>query len=508
LTFLLGFSKRPPFIPSLAPFPKSGDDSAPAVKKGSRIYRLATGSLRAILWAFFRRVEVTGLSNLPETGGGIFIAWHPNALVDGALILSQFPGWIVVGARHGLFRWPILGPLMRALGAVPVYRRRDFPAGAGESRREANEKSIDAMAASVASGAFALLFPEGQSHDEPFPTELRTGAARVYYRARDLAAGGDRPVIVPVGLHYDRKHLFGSSALVSFHPPLDLPREVEEPPAKGANEEEKRSRNRALTDELEWALREVVHATESWNLHHAMHRARKILRAERAHRTGASLERPDMKERVLVFSRLWAGYNERTRTHPEEVSDIVERLQAYDADLGALGIEDHELYAGKPLLSPRLALSALLQGLLVYFVLPPLLLIGYVVNLPAAVFVWLLSRFWAAARKDVASLKIVAGAVTFPLLWLTVALLVAWGDTRLSGLYPRFRGAPLLTGALAFTLSAAGALVALHYQRIARQTLRAVRVRLTRWRRSAALERLRSERASLYEALRKLARLR
>jgi len=479
------------------------------VKEGSRIYRFGTRSLRALLRAFFRRVEVTGLGNVPETGGGIFIAWHPNALVDGALILSQFPGQIVVGARHGLFGWPILGSLMGAVGAVPVYRRRDFPAGADDSRREANAKSIEAMAASVASGAFALLFPEGQSHDEPFPTELRTGAARLHYRARELAAKDvGAPVVVPVGLHYDRKHLFGSSALVAFHPPLELSKEVEEPPPEGASEEEKRARYRALTDELERALREVVHATESWDLHHAMHRARKLLRAERAHRTGASLERPDMKERVLVFSRLWAGYNDRALTHPEEVREIVRRVQVYDSDLKALGIEDHELYGGKPVLSPRLALSALLQALLVYFVLPPILLIGYVVNLPAAALVWLVSRWGAAARKDVASLKLVAGAIAFPLLWLVAALLVAWGDTRLSQLYPRFRGAPVLTGALAFTLSAVGAMVALHYQRIARQTFRAVRVRLTRWGRSSTLERMQAERASLYEALRRLATLR
>ncbi len=479
------------------------------MRKGSRTYRLGTAWLHALLRAFFRRVEVTGLGTLPERGGGIFIAWHPNALVDGALILSQFPGRIVVGARHGLFRWPVLGSLMRAVGAVPVYRRRDFREGEDESRREANEKAIDAMADSVASGAFALLFPEGQSHDEPFPTELRTGAARLYYRAWERAANeAGRPVIVPVGLHYDRKHLFRSSALVSFHPPLELRNEVGEPPPAAATDEEKRSRYRALTDELERSLREVAHATESWDLHHAMHRARKILREERAHRTGASLEKPDMKERVLVFSRLWAGYNERARTHPQEVSDVVRRIQAYDADLKALGIEDHELYGGRPLFTARSALSALLQALLVYFVLPPVLLIGYVVNLPAAALISVLSRWGAAARKDVASLKLIAGAFAFPLLWLAVALLVAWGDTRLARLYPRFQGAPVLTGSIAFLLSALGAVVALHYQRLARQTLRALRVGLTRWRRSAALERLKAERISLYEELRRLASLR
>jgi hypothetical protein len=295
-----------------------------------------------------------------------------------------------------------------------------------------------------------------------------------------------------VGLHYDRKHLLGSSALVSFHPPL-----VISPALTDA---------RALTDEIEIALREAVHATESWDLHHAMHRARKLLRAEWAHRSGTSLEKPDMRERVLAFSRVWAGYNQRERTHPEEVREIVRRLTTYDADLRALGIEDHELY-GRTLLSSRRAVSLLLQALLVYFVLPPVLLIGYVVNLPAGALVALVSRWGAAARKDVASLKLAVGAVAFPLAWLAAALLVAFWDTRLSALYPRFRGSPALTGAVAFLLSAAGAVVALHYQRIARQTLRALRVRVTRWRRSETLERLRSERSSLYDELRRLGRL-
>ncbi|MGH9332411.1 MAG: 1-acyl-sn-glycerol-3-phosphate acyltransferase, partial [Vicinamibacteria bacterium] len=242
------------------------------MEKAPRIYRLCASTLRLLLRVFFRRVDVTGLQNLPSEGGGIFIAWHPNALVDGALISSQFPGRMVVGARHGLFRIPLLGFFLRALGAIPVYRRRDFPEGTDERiRRGANEKSIAAMAAAVTSGAFALLFPEGQSHDRPHPTELKTGAARLYYRSRErLPEGSEYPVILPVGLHYDRKHLLGSSALVVFHPPIELPPGLSEPPPSDAAEEERHARSRALTEELERVLREVVHATESWDLHHAM----------------------------------------------------------------------------------------------------------------------------------------------------------------------------------------------------------------------------------------------
>ncbi|HSF16525.1 MAG TPA: 1-acyl-sn-glycerol-3-phosphate acyltransferase [Vicinamibacteria bacterium] len=473
--------------------------------QGSSLYRASANVLRVLVRMFFRRVEVSGLENLPSSGGGIFIAWHPNALLDGTLILSQYPGRIVVGARHGLFRWPILGWMMRALGVVPVYRRRDFSLDVdGAVLREANRKSLDAMARAVVEGAFALLFPEGQSHDAPYPTELKTGAARLYHRARELTpSGGPLPVIIPVGLHYDQKSLFRSSVLVIFHSPLELEEPVANPPASTASEDERRAHYRALTDTLEQTLRDVAHATESWDLHHTMHRARKLFRAEYAHRRGKTLERPDMKERVLAFRRVWAGYNERLRTHPREVERMVARIREYDRDLRALGVEDHELYAtGK--FSIGLAFRIALQAFLVYFVLPPLFLIGYVVNLPAGLLVWATSKWAAGEPKDIASSKLVVGALAFPLTWLAVALLVGWGHTRLSGLYPQISQAPVLTGALAFVSSAVSAYVVLHYQMLARQTFRAVRVRLTRWRRSHALAALRAERASLFDELTRL----
>jgi len=476
-------------------------------------YRVAVSLVRWVLRVFFRTTDVTGLENVPEDGGGLVVSWHPNALVDAALILSFFPRRIVFGARHGLFTWPFLGRLMRALGTVPIYRRQDVPGNDDNARQVANQKSLDALAGAVAGGSFAALFPEGDSHDEPAPTELKTGAARLYYRACELALAspsGDSartpPVIIPVGLHYDKKRVFGSRALVAFHPPIELTATLAEPPGSEASHEERRTRYRELTDELESTLREVVHATESWQHHHGLHRARKIMRAERAHRAGATLKRPDMKERVLAFSRLVAGYNERARTHPEEVEHLFERVLEYDEDLRELGIEDHELDASPRLASPWLAAILLFQAMLVYLLLPPILILGYVSNLPAALTVWGVAKSAARQHKDEASLKLVAGVIAFPLTWIVVALLVALGNRGLQMIYPDVPGAPVVTGLVAFCLSAVGAYVALNYQRYARQTLRSINVRLTRFRRKRALARLRLERGELYDAFVELGR--
>jgi glycerol-3-phosphate O-acyltransferase/dihydroxyacetone phosphate acyltransferase len=425
--------------------------------------------------------------------------------MDPGLILTSFPRQIAFGARHGLFEWPLLGTLMRALGTVPIYRRQDLDPADETARRQANRMSLDALAARINEGLFAALFPEGLSHDEPSPTELKTGAARLYYRARELLPGeAGPPVILPVGLHYDKKRFFGSSVLVAFHPSLEIPDELVEIP-KGASEAERRRLYRSLTDRLERELHEIVHATESWELHHAMHRARKLMRAEEARRAGEPTERPTMKERVSGYGRLWKGYNRKASSHPSEVEQLVSRVRDYDADLRALGVEDHELDRDPRLASPGLFVLLVLQAIVIYLFLPPILILGYVTNLPAAAIVWLVARWSSRERKDEATMKLLVGAIVFPLSWLLVALLVAWGNRTLAALYPRIPHAPWTTGVLAFILSALGAYLALHYQRLARNTLRSARVRLTRLLRSRSIARLKEERAELYESMMQLA---
>ncbi|TDI36757.1 MAG: hypothetical protein E2P02_24305 [Acidobacteria bacterium] len=464
-------------------------------------YRVAVSFVRWLLRIFFHRVEVTGLANIPEDGGGLVVSWHPNAIIDGGLVLAHFPRQIVLGARHGLFAWPVLGPLMRALEIVPVYRRQDFAGSDEEMRREANRKSLDVLAEAIAGGKFAALFPEGDSHDEPFPKELKTGAARLYYRARELTPeNAPPPVIIPIGLHYDQKRLLGSSVLVAIHPPLEL----DEALSANATGEAKREQYRRLTQELERVLHQVVHATESWQQHHAMHRGRKLLRAERAHRAGASPPRPDMKERVLAFSRMWTGYNALMGTQPKEIEQLFARVREYDENMRELGLHDHELDSSPRLASPWLGAILVLQMMLVYLLLPPILILGYIVNMPTALAVLLISKKAARKQKDEASLKLVAGAIAFPVTWFVVAVLVALGNRLLEPIYPAIPGSPLLTGVTAFFLSAASAYLVLNYQRLARQTLRSIRVRLTRYRRKAALEQLRMERRELYDAFTKL----
>ncbi|MCB9597865.1 MAG: 1-acyl-sn-glycerol-3-phosphate acyltransferase [Sandaracinaceae bacterium] len=455
-----------------------------------------------LLRLFFRRVEITGLEHVPEHGGGILVSWHPNGMIDPALIFETFPRDVVFGARHGLFKIPVLGAILRATDTVPIYRAQDMKGTSEKARDEANQKSLDALSDAIVEGKFSALFPEGVSHDAPHLMELKTGVARFYYRARQRKAPDDpEPVVIPVGLHYDEKRIFRSNVLVAFHAPIELPGELAITPPEDEEREARRERYRAFTDEVERVLRETVHCTETWEVHHLMHRARKLLRAERAAQAGSHLEAPTMEERTRAFARIWAGYYARLETHPEEVEALKARIAEYDADMRALEIQDHELDQPPNIVNVWLGILLGLQAILVYLFFPPIMLVGSIVNLPPAGLLWLLTKWASKTEKDEASIKVLAGAVLFPLFWLAAAILAGWGHSVLHEMYPSIPDTFITAGVVTFLLALAGGAISLRYLRLARETARAIRVRLTRERRRLTIARLRVDRSELFEAL-------
>ena len=137
--------------------------------------------------------------------------------------------------------------------------------------------------------------------------------------------------------------------------------------------------------------------------------------------------------------------------------------------------------------------------------LPPLLIVGYVVNLPAALLCLGVAKAMSHAKKDEASLKLLAGAVFFPLSWIAAGVLAALAHIRLHELFPALPDSPVIAGVVTALLGMVGGAVAVHYGRLSRETLRAMRVRLRRRRRQDEVERLKRERQSLYEWLIRLA---
>jgi hypothetical protein len=312
-------------------------------------------------------------------------------------------------------------------------------------------------------------------------------------------------VIIPVGLHYDKKQMFRSNALVAFHPPLELGPALDVTPADDEPEADDNARAKQLTSCIETALRDVVHATDDWALHDLMQRTRRLVRAERASRLDADPGKTTIGERVLGFSRVRQGYYELMVREPEKVAALRARVEVYDADLRALQLEDYDLDRPPPLLPSWLGVLLVLQAIAVFFLLPPIIVLGYIVNLPTALVLSALAKLGAKLEKDEATIKLLVGLVLFPATWIAAGVVAAKLHEHLHVIYPAVPDTPVLAGVVTAVLAGVGGATAVRYFRLASELARSIRVRLTRRSRSVAVQRLRFERARLCDAITGLA---
>ncbi|HUF65863.1 MAG TPA: 1-acyl-sn-glycerol-3-phosphate acyltransferase [Gemmatimonadaceae bacterium] len=151
---------------------------------------------------------------MPATGPVLLVANHPNSLLDPFLVTVAAQRPVRFLAKAPLFSDPLIGWGVRAVGAIPVYRRMDDPSQTGR-----NEETFRAVHAAMGRSSAVGIFPEGISHDHPALVPLKTGAARIALGAAAVT-GGPFP-IVPVGLVFEAKEIFRSAAYVVVGEPVE-----------------------------------------------------------------------------------------------------------------------------------------------------------------------------------------------------------------------------------------------------------------------------------------------
>ncbi|MFL5321804.1 MAG: lysophospholipid acyltransferase family protein, partial [Myxococcaceae bacterium] len=176
---------------------------------------------------------------------------HPNALVDPALVFCLTGRKVTFLAKAPLFKMPVIGWLLKGLDALPVYRKQDDP-----TQMTKNEGTLDAAADALVGNRAITIFPEGKSHSDPQLADLKTGAARIAFKA---ARRGADVKIVPVGLTYAEKHRFRSEVLIDLGEPISVRDYVPE------DEKDDVERVRAMTDKISDNLKAVTLNLEEWS---------------------------------------------------------------------------------------------------------------------------------------------------------------------------------------------------------------------------------------------------
>ncbi len=335
----------------------------------------------------FYRFKAHGVP--PREGPVLFVANHPNSIVDAIVVAASVGRPIRFLAKATLFDEPGLGALVRAGGAIPVYRRQDDSA-----LTDRNARVFEAVHGALAAGDAVGIFPEGLSHSEPSLTRLRTGAARISLGASERR--GIQFPIVPVGIVARQKQTFRSecAALVGEPVPWDDLAGRPESDVEAVRE---------LTDRIELGLRSVTVNAERLEDRRIIECAEAIFSSEQKLETSPETRVRRLREATETLAHL-------REIEPEAVERLFADVDSFAWTLDVLGIRPGDLDRSARLHS-KVGWFLRVFGLL--FVGGPIAAAGYVVFFVPYQFTdWIATRPHIRLERQ-STWKLLGGAVLY-----------------------------------------------------------------------------------------------
>ncbi|MCA9000481.1 MAG: 1-acyl-sn-glycerol-3-phosphate acyltransferase [Planctomycetes bacterium] len=275
---------------------------------------LAVAYANSLVGTYYRRL-VHGEA-IPASGGLLLYTNHVNGLIDAELPLGLTERRQFFLAKPSLFRMPLLGSIVRSIGAIPIYRKKD---GADMSK---NEDAFREIFRVLRSGGMISLYPEGESLPGFKTRPFKTGAARMVLGAQEKCEDPIR--LVPVALLYEEQESFSSRVHIWVGKAFDLMEHM------GAYERDPRETVRVVTDMLQDRMDELTVPVDT------KEEFQNVLRMDRILSDSAQGSPPRLR-------RLALQWQEFAAQQPERARDLSARVQALDDKLIPLGIEARDL---------------------------------------------------------------------------------------------------------------------------------------------------------------------
>lgn len=351
----------------------------------------------------------TGGAEVPHEGPVLIVANHSNSLMDPALVVVGAHRTVRFMAKAPLFKHPVVGWLVRAVGSVPVYRRMDDPKLVSQ-----NFDSLRDVHKAIAEGHAVGIFPEGISHSAARLQPLKTGAARIALGAAKLR-GGAFPII-PMGMVFRDRRTFRSNARVI----VGRPPEWDDLALRGV---EDKQAVRELTRRIDAAMRTVTLNLRSWADEQVIRCAERIWTAEfgASADPGAEMARLQTATDALARLRLDADSGWRS---------LARELRAHDRLLSRLGLTPNSL---NERVSSETAIWWALRRLPLLLLLP-LAAVGLALFwVPREITGYFGTKLGLLEGEDaVPTYRVLLGVIVFPLWFVLLAVLAGlkigfWG---------------------------------------------------------------------------------
>ncbi len=346
---------------------------------------------RLALRIFYSRIDVVGAERVPADCGVIFAINHPNGLLDGLFVLCFAPRSVAFLAKAPLFRYPLIGWILRRFDSIPVYRKQDEAAG---SNRETFARARELLARP---GSIAIS-PEGTTHSDSRLRELKTGAARIALGASAVAVA-----IVPTGIDYTEKRTFRSAAVVSFGEPIEV-----QPCAVDADGESPAEAVDALTDAIRRGLESVTLQADSAAALDLVARGERIFSGSSAISAAEELE---------LRRRFVDGYHYLCTAAPERLAQLESMVIQFESERDAAKLDPETLDAASA--------GQVMRSLAIVLVLFPIAVAGAIVSYPPYRLVGALAAKFAKGEDEMtATMKFIGALLLFPLTWIAAAFVI------------------------------------------------------------------------------------
>ena len=166
------------------------------------------------LFFYSKKITILGEKNVPKKGAILFVANHPNALIDPLLIATNTKRKIHFLVRAAVFKKKIIAKLLNLVGLMPIYRIRD-----GIKQLSKNDAIFNDCQELLKNNKALLIFPEGSHNRKRTIRPLSKGFTRIIYGA--LEKYPDLIIhIIPVGITYQNSSSYPSKVTVAFGKPI------------------------------------------------------------------------------------------------------------------------------------------------------------------------------------------------------------------------------------------------------------------------------------------------
>lgn len=178
------------------------------------VYTIVKLIVKTGLYTYHKKIEITGLENIPKDKPVIFLPNHQSALIDVLLIATDCRRKPYFLTRSDVFSSSLLNRVFSYFRMLPIYRMRD-----GRETLVNNNFIFDTCSEILNRGEALVIFPEANHNLQRRVRTLSKGFTRIILRSFELNPNLDIQLI-PVGLNYKNAVNFPDEVSVHFGKPI------------------------------------------------------------------------------------------------------------------------------------------------------------------------------------------------------------------------------------------------------------------------------------------------